>query len=479
MLFHRLDLTKLYTALSVELDGKMNILHLAYSDHECKLLEDEGVVGHIVNFKSEVRAIWEKNESIDVSVLKAIDEEFIENTDGAFNLNGAIQSDRGFELLSYEESLKITISYYLFWKDYIESNEVDYILHETPSLMFNLIGVILCGNRGGKYLYNIMVPSKTGALEYLAMAGFDFTCPAIDIAYSKVENGTLPVQKRICEEMLSEYRKDLSVFLGSSISRNASVIRFASIAFRNWIRKKIKLRQLDISIDNVDYWDICRNVAWDKLINLFRYSLEVKFSDFNPDEQYFFYPFQLEPEAGVYIQGHGIYMNQVKLIQNIAAQLPPGVLLYVKDHPHDFGYRSASDYLSITKIPNIRLLKSNIPGKQVIYNSLGVMTITGTAGFEAIMLGKRVYAFGKTYYSKCPLVTYIRNIRDLRSCIYENSKLQVDDDRDLYPFLSAFLSAKRTGLIDFYGGRAEKYGVDLEQNATNIANAILDPKTGL
>ena len=82
-----------------------------------------------------------------------------------------------------------------------------------------------------------------------------------------------------------------------------------------------------------------------------------------------------------------IYANQVKLIENIAASLPVGYYLYVKDHPHELAYRKAEDYRRLMQIPNVRLLRKSIPGKLVIRNAVGVFTINGTAGFEGLLLG--------------------------------------------------------------------------------------------
>ncbi|MBL8481027.1 MAG: hypothetical protein JNJ60_02440 [Rhodocyclaceae bacterium] len=452
----------------------MNVIHLAYSDHEVQMLRAAGIQGEVIHFKNEVRARWSKMDQVDPELLRSIDRDVLEQTRGAFTLNGIIQSDRGFNLLNNEECLRLCAAYYEFWDQLIRERSVNYILHETPSLVFNFIGVILCSKYGGQYLYNIMVPSEPGAFDYLAMNGFDFTCDDLNLAMEQVRRGQLKIDHERCSRFLAGYRKDLSVFLGSSISRNTQFPRLFAICMRNIARSVLRRNRFDRHIDNIDYWEIRRNVAGQKIINLLRYKFQVEFSDFDPTRAYYFYPFQLEPEAGVHYQGHGIYMNQVKLIQNIAAQLPPGTYLYVKDHPHDHGYRPATDYLRLTNIPNVCLLRSEIPAKQVISRARGVMTITGTAGFEAIMMGKQVYCFGKTFYSSCPQVTYVHNIRELRAAIYANENIDYRDEETLFPFLTAFLAAKKQGLIDYYGGRASKYGIDLKENARKIAQMLVD-----
>lgn len=472
--FHRLELTDLYVGLAEKLEGRMNIVHLAYSDHEVELLKRYGITDDIIHFKDSVRRIWADKTHASDEELAAIDADVIEHSDGAFTLNGLVQSDRGFALLDNDEALRLSAAYYDFWQDLVQAHKVDYILHETPSLVFNVLGVIVCAKHGGQYLYNIMVPSEPGAFDYLSMQGLEFNCDDLNNAFEAVRNGELPIDTARCENFLTEYRKDLSVFLGSSISRNVRPMRLVAASLRNLAGLFVKRKLYDKWIDNIDYWELRRNVSAQKLKNVIDYRRKVVFSDFDPEKNYYFYPFQLEPEAGVHYQGHGLYMNQTKLIQNIAAQLPPGCLLYVKDHPHDFGYRDATDYVRLINIPNVRLLRAEIPAKQIINNALGVMTITGTAGFEAILMGKPVYAFGKTFYTLCHQVTYIRNIRDLRPALYADQERTFVDSETLYPFLTAFFAAKKDGLIDYYGGRATKYGIDLDANAKKIADMLLD-----
>ncbi|KQX19532.1 MULTISPECIES: capsular polysaccharide export protein, LipB/KpsS family [unclassified Sphingomonas] len=478
VLFHRLELTNLYVDIGRHLGDRMKIIHLAYSDHEVDLLRRSGVEGPIVHFKDEVRALWRELPVPDPGLLQQIDDTIIEQTQGAFTLNGAIQSDRGFVSLDNEECLRLAAAYYRFWDRFVAENGVDYVIHETPSLLFNVIAAIILAKYGGQYLYNIMVPSEAGSLQYLSMHGFDFSCDDIDRAIGQVGSGEIAVDADRCARFIAEYRKDLSVFLGSSISRNANLPRLFAGSVRNRLHLALNRRKFDRHVDNVDYWDLRRNVAGQKLSNLIAYRSGIDFDDFDPSVPYYFYGFQLEPEAGVYYQGHGLYMNQVKLIQNIAAQLPAGTVLYVKDHPHDHGYREAVDYRRLTQVPNIRLLPSHIPARQLIQKAQGVMTITGTAGFEAILMGKTVFAFGKTFYSACPLVVPIRNIRDLREQVYMRRGRQYDDAREIFPFVMAFLAASRPGLIDYYGGRSTKYGVDLDENARKIADMLVEKALG-
>lgn len=471
VLFHRLDLTDLFGPVGKELAGKTRIVHLAYSADEVVRLRTHGITDPITVFNDELRRLHPSSTATP-EILAEIDTLFIRQSGGAFNLNGAIQSDRGFSLLTIEEAQRLTVTYYRFWSEFLDRHDANIVLHETCSLMLNFVAAMLCADRGGHYLYAIMAQGPGKGFNHLLMSGFDFTCPDLDHAMDAVASGALPIDELRCATFLDEVRRSFSVFLGGAFKKPA-LARLAIGAVARWALGLMRKNPYERVLENIDHWQAERRVGAVKLWNLLRYRLEVQFDSVEPDAQYYFYPLHLEPEAVVLYHSHGIYSNQVKLIQNIAAQLPPGVLLYVKDHPHDQGYRSADDYLALKAVPNIRLLPSSLSGKAVIADALGVITLTGTAGFEALLLGKRVFAFGKSFYSMAPGVSYLRNIRDLRQAVYDAASCPPVEDAALCRYLTAYFAALHPGLTDYFDGRAQRYGIDLGRNAQAVAAGLL------
>lgn len=471
VLFHRCELTELFAPVGQALEGKARIVHLAYSDEEAARLRALGVTQPITIFKEEVRRLHPTSVA-DAATLAAIDELFIQQSGGAFNLNGAIQSDRGFTHLSLDEAQRLTVTYHRFWSEFLDRHSANVVLHETCSLMFNFVAAMLCARRGGHYFYFIMAQGPGKGFNHLLMSGFDFTCPDLERALTAVEKGDLAVDEQSCAAYLDDFRKSFSVFLGGAFKR-PSLVRLAAVVIFKRVLRLLRGNSNDRVLDNIDFWSAERHAAEMKFVNLLRYRRDIRFDAFDPSQRYYFYPLHLEPEAVVLYHAHGLYTNQVKLIQNIAAQLPPGVLLYVKDHPHDPGYRSADDYLALKAVPNIRLLDSSVSGKEVTAHSIGVITQTGTTGFEALLLGKQVFTFGKTFYSPAPGVVYLRNIRDLRKALYAATEQPLVKDIALHRYLTAYFAALHPGLTDYFAGRAQRYGIDLEQNAIEVAAGLL------
>lgn len=471
LLFHRLDLAVLFAGLSEPLSRRLDVLHLPYSPEEKAKLKSLGIFERAPTFKERIRELHSQ-VSPSTELLKEIDDLIIEQTDGAFTLNSAIQSDRGFALLNYSDALHLTATYYVFWSRFIEEQNIDFIVHEPCTLMFNFLPALILSKRGGAYLYNIMAPGRGKELSHLTMTGFDFTCPEINRTLNEIRDGTREVDRLACEEFLDDFRKNRQVFLGGVIKKSTAPVRLAARVAKNALINLRNRSRHDRILDNIEHWQFSHNWALLRFRNVLGYR-HIEFDTPAPTETYFFYPLHLEPEAVVLYHAHGIYENQVKLIQNIAGQLPPETWLYVKDHPHDIGYRSTVDYLRIKAIPNVRLLDPRTPGREVIRNAVGVITLTGTAGFEALLFGKQIYTFGKTFYSAAPHVKYLHHIRDLRSALYSRRDAAETDDVEIYPYLSAYLTALHPGLTDYFDGRGEKYGVDANENFELVTAGLL------
>lgn len=471
--FHRLELTDLFGPVSHELPHDIRAVHMAFSAHEADLLKSQGIHNFTV-FRDEVARRLPTQPLPSSDELARIDAAIVSATNGAFSLNSAIQSDRGLALHSYENGLRLAAVYLAIWRDFFATHVVDYMLHEPVSLLFNFMAAIALAERGGNYLYCIMAQAEVGSYDFMVMAGVELNCPDLNRALADPSKSICPAQysRADLEAFLDRFRSNIQNFHGGVVTQSVSFPRLAAKAARNALRRLIKMKNLDPLLDLIDWWEVQQNVPAEKIKNLIGYRSSVHFDHFDPTETYWFYPFHLEPEAVVLYQAHGIYTNQVKLIENIAAQLPAGHQLYVKDHPHDIGYRAAEDYRRLNRIPNIRLLPSSISGKQVIRDARGVITVAGTAGFEAMLMGKPVVVFGRTFYSSQPGVAYLSHVRDLRKTLAELDQSRPLPDEPILDFLVAYLSSIHPGMTDFFAGQASKTGLDPHDNARKVANGI-------
>lgn len=114
-------------------------------------------------------------------------------------------------------------------------------------------------------------------------------------------------------------------------------------------------------------------------------------------EKFFLYPLHYEWEAQ--IASREPFLDQLGLAKQIASSLPSGTFLYVKAHPH---WKNADQGISavreLKKEKNIRIIRPEANTIQLIKNSLGVIVINSTVGYEALVLGKPVIVIGHEIY---------------------------------------------------------------------------------
>ena len=468
LFFDRAPLTVLYARMTPFMEG-VKYIHVAYSKRDVEILATRNIKPDYV-YLDMFRKEYD-NANISDEELQCIDKDILDNTAGRFNLNGAIQSDRGFSLLSYEESLKSSLAHYRIWKRIFNEHSVDLMLHEPCSLFFNFVACVLCKKQGGTYTFQNDSLSDKWDFAYVNCNNDNNDYLEIRRRYEEYKANPTLIDEERCKRFLKEYRKNQSVMFAGLLNRKTSSWKLLYYAIKTAIYKRIKIDKSERIYNNINYWISDHNRSWEKFKNVLGYRInKIRFVNEVPEgEKFFFYPIHLEPEAAILYIGDGIYKNQVKLIENIAASLPAGYYLYVKDHPHEYAYRSADDYKRLLQVPNIRLLNQWIPAKVVMNKAVGVITINGTAGFEATMLNKQVYCFGENQYSFVDRDHYVRNIRDLKPVIYEHINDKLEDDQDLYAYVMAYLESMHPGYTSCYTGSAFIEGHDYDGDAHNLA----------
>lgn len=474
VLFSRCELVHLYGRISNSLSKKYFIIHIAYSDKEEKILRSKYGIFQVINFKKEITLNYH-NEKIDLKVIDLIDSLIIEHSNERFNLNSSIQSDRTFEFLSYNECLLLCQIYYKFWNDIISSRRIDYILHEPNSLFMNQIASIICNQFNTKFISQIQV---------YGIEPFNFLVVLSDNGISEEISNYFGKSKISIEEaeritaFLYNFRNTYTTFFNKYAKRKINLLGLLFASFKIiLLSSKNKIKQTLCKFDitaHLELFHLQNKSLISEIHKIWSNYLILKYDEYRSEFTYYYYPIHSEPEAVVLYWGDGIYKNQVKLIENIAAQLPPNCYLYVKDHPHAGAYRNFSDYKKIKAIPNVKLLNPDLSGKRIITNSLGVITINGTSGFEALLLNKQVYTFGNCFYNQCPRVKYINNIRDLRQVLYANFNVVYEDDEVLLNFISIYLKSIHPGFTDYFVDFPKLHAIDEDKNAEIVAKGLIE-----
>lgn len=178
------------------------------------------------------------------------------------------------------------------------------------------------------------------------------------------------------------------------------------------------------------------------------------YSEPREGERYLLYPLHYHPEASTSLLA-GAYLNELDVVRNIAFNLPEGVKLYVKDHRSAYGFPPNAFYEALSRLPNVRVIEPFAQTKVLIRKSLAVITLTSTVGYEALLIGKRVFLYGTVFYQFHPDVVPIRDPARLFDLFREWLPAPLRGDRAYNEqFLQAYWSTTLPGVFNPAGPHA-------------------------
>ena len=174
--------------------------------------------------------------------------------------------------------------------------------------------------------------------------------------------------------------------------------------------------------------------------------IDKKFETKIEDEPFVYFPMGSDPEASTLLAAP-LQNNQVEIIKQIAKSIPIEYKLYVKEHPfqEQRNWRDIINYEEIMEIPNVKLLHPTVKINEIYKKCSLVVTVAGTAGFEAAFYGKPSIIFSKNLnYSIMPSVFQVGQIDDLPTLIRTSLKTKVE-----FSDVNKFVSLIENNSFDF------------------------------
>lgn len=150
--------------------------------------------------------------------------------------------------------------------------------------------------------------------------------------------------------------------------------------------------------------------------------------NFSNEIEYLFYPLHYEPEATIEYVGY-YFNDQPMLIGRIAHAMKPNQKLIIKEHPQQMGALMTARYRELKRrYPNIMFIPGNVSAYDIFPRIKCVITLCGTAGFEAWVCGKPVICFGDVFYKDFPGVTSCNDFEALHNIIRNNLFEKAEDE---------------------------------------------------
>lgn len=118
---------------------------------------------------------------------------------------------------------------------------------------------------------------------------------------------------------------------------------------------------------------------------------------YSPPGPFAYYPLHVDPEASTIVSAP-MYTDQLAVLESLAKSLPLGMSLLVKEHVPMLGERPTGFYTRIKKMPGVILVSPFEDSVSLTKSAAFTCVITGTAGWEAIQLGKPAIVIGQPHY---------------------------------------------------------------------------------
>ncbi len=158
----------------------------------------------------------------------------------------------------------------------------------------------------------------------------------------------------------------------------------------------------------------------------FKFKINRIISDHKFFNKYSIFPIHTQPESSIDVQG-AFYSNQIELVKSISRNLPTGHTLLVKIHPGDIDGQDFNFYKSMYSIPGVELILNVNNKHEFIKNADYIFTISGSMGYEAALLKKKVITFSNNFYNNLKNVVKCSDLENLDKLLI-NLKSGTNDD---------------------------------------------------
>lgn len=418
---------------------------------------------------SRIAEIYTATEFLEMEELENIDFKYYKNFRGSFHL-----CDSGMRRMVYDYQY-VRKSFYMglsVWKRLFDKYDVNFCLLQSivhgltlDCLMIDTavhrgipcyevsdlnLGISIVYDQSKQKVIKRMTPLSVGNVEEMVQRD----------AYYFKDYFTKKKNKNILKEILWSLIDALG---GAALYRIILCVKQRSLYF-TWYPGRKLANFLPVFLENTFKW---------------RYILHRnnKMAERSDDkEDYVVYFLHFEPEATV--AHYATYMDsQLVVIKMLAAALPVGWKLYVKEHPVvktlnglDAGMAHFLDFYSyynsvyffdqIRNTENVKWLRVDESATELIKRARAVATIVGTVIMECILENKPCLVFGdkrKILYTHAEGVYSIASMQECRSALHEIQMGKKVDNSAIYKYLSNyFISNNRDGY---------DYAVEVIENA--------------
>lgn len=318
-----------------------------------------------------------------------------------------VYTDRFLIHRDREYCYRIVAGYFQFFEDLFVNEQVDFYFDEAVATIQTFVAYLVGRKTGTRYISQML--ARGAGLDqkyhYFITDPFQYN-DEMPENYADIE---------VTEEEYREMEDYLTNFEQVDVKPGCMSVQ----GKKPTLNKDVLLCPLKYlyikhsKANNNPYFYIYYHHASDVLNPLrfyHRYKKSLRYYE-EPDlnQKYVYFALHFQPEASTIVCAEK-YEKQLFLIDQWAKSLPADTLLYVKEHYAQLGSRELSFYEELKKYPNVVLVNPWFNSRALIEHAEAVAALTGTVGFEGILLRKPVFVSADILYRSAPGVLEMDDI---------------------------------------------------------------------
>lgn len=352
-----------------------------------------------------------------------------------------IYTDRFLINYDYDYVIKITTGYFYFFEYVFEKGGYNFYYDETIATLQSYMAYLVGRKTGTKYISQMTARAGLDAqYHYFLEDPFQLNM----LVNNEYSGRTYP------QEIMDQAEAYLSEFESKEIKpENMAHVQQKpkfELQFLLLPIKYVKHRLSKYANDKhfYMYYKLYKTV-FDPLKFYIRYQISKKYynkADFS--KKYIYYPLHYQPEASTIVCAQK-YEKQLFYIDSWAKSLPADTVLYVKEHYAVLGHRDLSFYKELKKYPNVILIDPWESSRELMKNAVAVTTLTGTAGWEAMLLRKPVFLGGRIFFENAPGIIKVEDMYENYLPLLESWKKP--DRKEVLDYLCSMFESFRKGNV--------------------------------
>ena len=322
--------------------------------------------------------------------------------------------------ITHQEAINLYNYFFDYFSNLLEREKIELMLfYMFPHFGSDYLLSVIAKYKNIKMvlMYQSLIPNRFQYVTSLEDYGkFNSSIVEFDYPYQKIEFGTKKVQF---------YMKNIKLKYRSC---NYTLL----IKLRRYIFRSVgRMTLLGLIKSYID----CLK---------FKYNYNrLKDNKIDTSKQSVYFPLQMQPEMTTSTLG-GVYTDQLLAIEKISNIIPNDWIIYVKENPKQLeAHRGEFFFKRLSLIKKAKYISKEVNSFDLIDNCQFVATVTGTAGWEALLAQKPSVIFGQTWYQEFQGVIKYRNNLTLEEILETKiDKKKVEED------YNNFIKKTANGVVD-------------------------------